>query len=319
MIAASATRTKRYTDLRSFLQRRFGCRVHKITLDAGFTCPNLDGTKAVGGCIFCRQGSGHSTVGTLNIRRQLERGKVYLRQRQKAEKFLAYFQRYTNTYASPETLSRLYDEVLTVEEIVGLVVGTRPDCVPNSVLDLLEEYARHTYISIEYGLQSIHDRTLARVNRAHGSAEFIDAVHRTAGRGIHTCVHVMLGLPGETKEDMLATAKAIAALPIDGIKVHLTYVLTQTVLGEMYLRGEYRPMEMQEYVETVCDFLELLPPSMVIHRLTGDPPRDLLLAPQWALNKWEVLNAIQAELAHRDSFQGRKWVPASSQYPVANP
>jgi radical SAM protein (TIGR01212 family) len=302
---------KRYRDLRSFLRERFGCRVYKITLDAGFTCPNHDGTKAVGGCIFCHQGSGHSTQGGLSIREQLERGKAYLREHQKAEQFLAYFQRYTNTYASVDTLKALYDEALDVEDIVGLVVGTRPDCVPDSVLDLLEGYARKTYVSIEYGLQSIHDRTLTLVNRAHGAAEFLDAVKRTAGRGIHICVHVMLGLPGETKEEMLATAKVLASLPIDGIKIHLTYVLKQTVLGKMYLRGAYRPMEMQAYVGTVCDVLELLPPGMVIHRLTGDPPRDLLLAPQWALDKWKVLNAIQTELACRESSQGCRWSLAS--------
>ncbi|MFB3075390.1 MAG: TIGR01212 family radical SAM protein [Candidatus Methylomirabilales bacterium] len=317
MITASSTHTKRYADLRSFLQRRFGCRVHKITLDAHFTCPNHDGSKAVGGCIFCHQGSGHSTVGTFTIREQLERGKHHVRERQKAEKFLAYFQRYTNTYASVETLRQLYEEALAVEDIVGLVVGTRPDCAPDPVLDLLQETARRTYVAIEYGLQSIHDRTLTLVNRAHGSAEFLDAVSRTAGRGVHTCVHVMLGLPGETRADMLETAKAIARLPVDGIKIHLTYILKQTVLGDMYLRGEYRPMEMTEYVETVCDFLEMLPPYMVIHRLTGDPPRHHLLAPQWSLHKWQVLNAIHTELTRRDSFQGCKWTPPCVKSPTS--
>jgi len=307
MISASPKQTKRYADLRSFLQRRFGCRVHKITLDAHFTCPNLDGSKAIGGCIFCHQGSGHSTLGALSVAEQLERGKAYLRRRHKAERFLAYFQRYTNTYAPVETLRHLYEEALAVEDVVGLVVGTRPDCVPDPVLDLLQGYARRTYVAVEYGLQSIHDRTLERVNRAHGSAEFVDAVGRTAGRGIHTCAHVMLGLPGETRADMLATAQALAALPLDGIKIHLTYVLKHTVLGDMYLQGQYRPMEMREYVETVCDVLERLPLGMVIHRLTGDPPRDFLLAPQWALHKWQVLNSIDAELIRRESFQGRQW------------
>ncbi len=315
MISASATQTKRYTDLRGFLQRQFGCRVQKITLDAHFTCPNLDGTKAVGGCIFCHQGSGHSTQGTARIAEQLERGKASLRQRHKVEKFLAYFQRYTNTYAPAETLTQLYDEALAVDDIVGLVIGTRPDCVPDPVLDILQTYTQRTYVSVEYGLQSMHDRTLERVNRAHGFAEFLDALHRTAGRGIHTCAHVMLGLPGETRADMLATARAIAGLPLDGIKIHLTYVLKHTMLADMYLQEQYRPMAMIEYVETVCDVLELLPPGMVIHRLTGDPPRDLLLAPQWARRKWQALNAIHAELDRRETFQGRQWAPASSQYP----
>jgi uncharacterized protein len=312
MISASPIQTKRYTDLRGFLHRRFGCRVHKITLDAHFTCPNLDGSKAVGGCIFCHQGSGHSTQGTVSIAEQLERGKAFLRRRHKARKFLAYFQRYTNTYAPVETLGRLYDEALADADIVGLVVGTRPDCVPDPVLDLLQTYAQRTYVSVEYGLQSIHDSTLTRVNRAHGFSEFRDAVDRTAGRGIHTCVHVMLGLPGETTADMLATARAIARLPLDGIKIHLTYVLKHTVLGDMYLQAQYQPMAMREYVETVCDFLERLPPGMVIHRLTGDPPRDLLLAPQWARHKWQALNAIQVELDRRDSVQGCKWASTAS-------
>ena len=316
MISTSERQTKRYTDLRSFLQRRFGCRVHKITLDAHFTCPNLDGTKAVGGCTFCHQGSGHFTHGAYSIAEQLARGKWSLRRHRTGDKFLAYFQRYTNTYASIETLRSLYDEALAVGDIVGLVVGTRPDCVPDPVLDLLEATARGTYVSIEYGLQSIHDRTLALVNRAHGVAEFLDAVHRTAGRNVHTCVHVMLGLPGETRADMLATARAIAGLPIDGIKIHLTYVLQHTVLGDQFLQGTYRPMEMREYVETVCDVLELLPPRLVIHRLTGDPPRDLLLAPRWALQKWQVLGAIDAEMDHRGSAQGQRWAASNSRDPL---
>lgn len=308
MIPVIAKNSKRYYDLNSFLRDHFGCRVHKVVIDAGFTCPNRDGRVALGGCIYCHEGSGHSTLGReYSVREQVIRGKEFLRERTGAQRFIAYFQSYTNTYAPIDTLKRLYDEALSVRDVVGLSIGTRPDCVPDSVLDLLEEYARRHHVWVEYGLQSIHARTLELINRGHTPWDFIDAVGRTKGRGIYIGCHVILGLPGETGNDMLETARAVAALGIDGIKIHLLYVLRGTALEAMYQRGEFRVLNMEEYVSLVCDFLELLPPSIVIHRLTGDAPRNLLVAPLWSINKLRVLGEIDRELERRDSRQGMRF------------
>lgn len=308
MIPVIPKNAKRYYDLNTFLRHHFGCKVHKIVIDAGFTCPNRDGRVATGGCIYCHEGSGHSTLGSAYpVREQLVRGREYLRERTGAQKFIAYFQRYTNTYAPVEILKGLYNEALSVEDVVGLSIGTRPDCVSDPVLDLLEGYARYYHVWIEYGLQSIHERTLRLINRGHGPEAFIDAVRRAKGRGIYIGAHVILGLPGETREDMLETARAIAALGLDGIKIHLLYVLRGTVLETMYNRGDFEVLRIEEYVKLVCDFLELLPKTMVIHRLTGDAPKDLLVAPLWSLNKLQVLNEIERELERRGSCQGKKY------------
>ncbi len=300
--------SKRYYDLKSFFVNRFGCKVYKLQIDAGFTCPNRDGTVGRGGCIYCdgrfsrlrQQGTPLPTV-----TEQIETGKTFYRGKRGAQKFIAYFQTATNTYAPVEQLKPLYDEALSPDDIVGISVGTRPDCVPGEVLDLFEAYAEDRHVWLEYGLQSIHDRTLELINRGHHADIFLDAVERTAGRGVNICVHIIVGLPGETREDMLQTARVLASLPIQGIKIHLLLALAGTPLGDLYQRGEIRMISREEYVATVCDILEILPPEVVIQRLTADGYRDIYLAPAWGTNKMSVINAIDDELERRDSWQGK--------------
>ncbi|MFZ1984781.1 MAG: TIGR01212 family radical SAM protein [Desulfatitalea sp.] len=302
----------RYYDLNSYFRQRFGARVHKLTVDAGLTCPNRDGTVGSGGCIYCNargSGTGAHERGR-SITEQLEAGKAAVAKRFNAKKFIAYFQSYSNTYAPLERLRTMYDEALAVSEIVGLAVGTRPDCVDGAVLDLLERYTHDHLIWIEYGLQSAHDATLARINRGHAVAAFDQAVRATAGRGIQICAHIILGLPGETADQMRATADYIARLPIDGVKLHLLYIVRDTPMEALYRSGGYRCLEQHEYATLVCDLLERLPPHMVIQRLTGDPHRDELVAPQWALAKTQTLNLIQQQLRLRDTRQGRFFVPS---------
>lgn len=299
-----------YRDLNTYFRHRFGCRVQKISVDAGLTCPNRDGTLATGGCIYCNaRGSGTGASGRgLSLAEQIARSKRTLARRYKAKKFLVYFQSFTNTYAPVATLRKLYDEALADRDVLGLSIGTRPDCVDEAVLTLLEEYARHRLMWVEYGLQSIHDATLRRINRGHDFAAFERAVAATRGRGIRMCAHVILGLPGETRRHMLDTARSVAAMGIDGIKIHLLYVVRGTPLARLYSEGQYRCLEQDAYVQLVCDFLERLPPDMVIQRLTGDPHREELVAPAWSLRKQETLGRIRAELVRRGTRQGARFM-----------
>ena len=298
---------RRYNDLNTYLRNIFGYRVQKITIDAGLTCPNRDGSISHGGCIYCNiRGSGTGAYAKgLSVTRQLTIGKKSLSKRYKAKKFIAYFQSFSNTYAPLQKLKRLYDEALSVEDIVGLSIGTRPDCVDEAVLDLLQQYAGHHLIWIEYGLQSARDETLAFINRGHDVQCFKDAVEKTKNRGIKICAHVILGLPHETRQDMMHTATTIATLGIDGVKLHLLYVVKGTALEAIYRKGEFKCLEQSAYVDLVCDFLERIPAEMVIQRLTGDPHRKELVAPQWALKKTETFNLIQQTLEKRDSWQGK--------------
>ncbi len=297
----------RYYDLNTYFRERFGQRVHKLTVDAGFTCPNRDGRVGRGGCIYCNaRGSGTGAhLEGLSITRQLEASKSAVAQRFKARRFIAYFQAFSNTYAPVARLRALYDEALAVPDVVGLAIGTRPDCIDEENLALLQGYAERHLVWLELGLQSSHDETLRRINRGHDAACFSNAVMAAAGRGIEICAHVILGLPGETRAHMLATADFLAGLPVDGIKLHLMYVVAGTPLAQLYSSGAYRCLEQAEYVELVCDVLERLPRRMVIQRLTGDPHRLELLAPAWALRKTETLNHIKRRLEERDTRQGR--------------
>ena len=300
---------KRYNSFSEELKRIFGCRVHRISVDAGFSCPNRDGTISTGGCIYCG-GDGSGAVGIARsepIQVQLEQGKEVMRRKYKAGKFIAYFQPYTNTHAPVERLASLYDEALAVDDVVGLIVGTRPDCLPPETLDLLAEYSRRTYLWLELGLQSPLDRSLRLLNRGHDFQSFVAAMEGIRARGIRTCVHVILGIPGESREEMMSTACVLNRLGVKGVKIHLLHVLQGTELAEMYLRGEVRLPDRDEYVGLVCDFLERLDPGIIVQRLTGDGRRDQLLAPLWSLAKFEVLNAIDGELERRGVKQGSKF------------
>jgi uncharacterized protein len=298
---------KRYNAFSGELKRTFGCRVHRISVDAGFTCPNRDGSVGAGGCIYC----GGEGSGSFGIRRgapvaeQIEAGKEVMVRKYKAEKFIAYFQAYSSTYAAVGHLGALYDEALAVPDIVGLIVGTRPDCLPPEVIDLLAGYARRTWLWLELGLQSPLDRTLRMLDRGHDFAVFEKGVDACRGRGIRVCAHVILGLPGETREEMLSTPLILNRLGVDGVKLHLLHVMKGTRLAEMHEEGKVQLLDRDGYVGLVCDFLERLDPRVSIQRLTGDGGRDLI-APLWSLAKFEVLNAIDGELKRRGSFQGSR-------------
>jgi radical SAM protein (TIGR01212 family) len=314
------TPQRRYRAFGAFLRERFGRRVARVTLDAGFTCPNVDGTVTVGGCVYCdnRSFSPNRRLPRTTIGAQVERGVRLLAPRYKADRFLAYFQAATNTHAPLEKLRRLYDEALEHPQIVGLAIGTRPDSVPDPVLDLLQGYAQQRYVCLELGLQTIHNRSLDWMNRGHHYDAFVDAIGRCQGRGLDLCAHVILGLPGESHADMMATAEALAGLPVDAVKIHNLHVVRRTPLEEMYQRGEVTLFEREEYVQLVCDFLERLPPQMVIHRLSGDAPPDYLVAPEWCLDKSALLQKIHDELERRDSWQGKKYAPSPIGFPTSS-
>ncbi len=296
----------RYHDLNTYLRNRFGCRVQKISIDAGLSCPNRDGTLSSRGCIFCdRLGSGTGAFQKgISITDQIRQGKANLSRRYKAEKFIAYFQSFTNTYAPVERLKQLYDEALAVEDVVGLSIGTRPDCVDEEKLRLIEGYARDRLVWIEYGLQSAHDETLARINRGHDFKAFQTAVEETKNRGIQICVHVILGLPGESRAQMMETAKILAGMGIDGLKIHLLYVVKGTLLEQWFRDGKYTCLTQEAYVDLVCDFLTYIPQNVVIQRITGDPHAEDLVAPLWSLEKIQTLNRIRQTLEDRNLYQG---------------
>lgn len=305
--------SKRYRDLNSFLREYFGERVQKISVDAGFTCPNRDGSISYGGCTYCNpQGSGTGAFSRgISIKEQLESGKKRLGKRYKAKKFLAYFQSYTNTYGDCKRLKDIYDEALSVEGVAGLSIGTRPDCVDEEKLSIFEEYVKKGYlIWFEYGMQTIHDRTLKKINRGHDFKCFEDAYYLGKDKGILTCVHVILGLPGETKEDMLETARVISKMGVNGVKLHLLYVVKGTPLEKEFLSGSYRCMTQKEYVEAAADFIELIPPEMVVQRITGDPHIDELVAPFWSIRKDETITMINDLLKSRGTRQGSKFIPS---------
>ncbi len=299
----------RYYQYNYFLRQIFGQPIKKISLDAGFTCPNVDGSVATGGCTFCdnRSFSPSRRLPRQSIAEQLDEGIRRVSLRFRARQFLAYFQPATNTYAPVERLSSVYRQALADPRVVGLAIGTRPDCVPDEVLDLLAELAAGTYLSVEYGLQTIHDRSLDWMNRGHGVAAFYDAVERSRGRGFEICAHVMLGLPGESPADMLATAREVARLRLDAVKIHNLYVVRGTPLADELAAGKVQLMERDAYVATLVDFLELLPPTTVVERISGDAPRDYFVAPEWCLDKPGVRAAVDAELARRDSWQSKRW------------
>ena len=295
----------RYYNLKRYLSERFGVRVAKIALDAGFTCPNRDGSLSAEGCLFCDakgSGSGAARRG-LTLREQIETGLA--RSRGRAEKFIAYFQAFTNTYAPVSQLESVWDLALAFEDVVGLAVGTRPDCLPDDVLDLLAEYARTKEVWLELGLQSASDRTLELINRGHSAADFARASERAKERGLKVLAHVILGLPGEGEVETLATSRFISDLELDGVKIHSLYVSAGTGLAEMYTRGDYICLSQEEFVRLTVLFLENIPPEMVVHRLTGDPDPDTLLAPDWCRDKQRTLNLIKVRMEELDTWQGR--------------
>ena len=300
----------RYHAFSDYLRRRYGRRIQKIPLDAGFGCPHRAGPdhRGEGGCSYCRNDAFSPASGTVPplLGEQLAAGIRQGRKRARAGGFFAYFQAYTNTFAPPETLRQRYDTIRSFPEIVGLAVGTRPDCLEEEGLDLLESFCRDYEVWVEIGLQSANDATLERIRRGHTVEDFLDAVERAARRGLNICAHVILGLPGEGHAEMMASARLLAGLPIQGVKVHHCHVIRETPLAEEWRRGSYRPLAYEEYLSCVCDFLERIPWPVTIQRLVGDAPEGLLLAPRWGRDKAAILRDIQGELARRESRQGGK-------------
>jgi len=284
----------------------FGCKVQRVSIDAGFTCPNRDGSLDTEGCIFCG-GSGSGSYGIkrgLDVKGQIEDGKEVMRRKYRAERFLAYFQAYTNTYAPLSELSPLFEEALSVEEIVGLIVATRPDALPDEVLHYFSSLSKTSYFWLEIGVQSIHDRTLGFLNRRHDHKTSVSAIERAVKLGIRVCAHLILGVPGESISDIHETANEMNRLGVHGVKLHLLHVMKGTALEEIFRRGDFAPPERGEYVDMVCDFIERIDKTILIHRVTGDGGGDNLVSPLWSLKKFEVLNHIDSELERRGSEQG---------------
>lgn len=302
----------RYYSYGFFLRRKFGFRVQRVSVDAGFTCPNVDGAVATGGCVFCdnRSFSPSRRLPRRPIGEQIDEGIRRMQARYDCEHFMAYFQPATNTYAPVDRLRQVYEQALAHPRIVALAIGTRPDCVPDDVLDLLTDLAGRTFLAVEYGMQTLHNRSLDWMNRAHHHAAMVDAVQRSRGRGFEIGAHVIVGLPGESREDILATARELVRLKVDAVKIHNLYAVRNTPLAEQVQRGEIQLMERDEYVDTVIAFLELLPPQMIVERISGDAPPEFLVAPAWCLDKAAFRAALDAELRRRDTWQGKCHQPA---------
>jgi len=300
---------KRYNQYSAHLKNKFGVKVYKITLDAGFSCPNRDGTISSGGCIFCDEGGSFSQAHSnlLTIEDQVEAGVKNLSERFKAQKFMSYFQAYSNTYKPVNELEKIYNSALKHSDIVGISIGTRPDCVNNEKLDLIASYKDDYYTWVEYGLQSIHDKTLLRINRGHNMDCFLRAYEATKERGINVCVHVIFGL-WETHDEIMQTAQKLAELGVDGVKIHMLCALENTKLANIYNSGGIDFMSEDEYVQTTCDFLEYLPKETTIHRLAGNGLKKNLIAPRWLGAKFNSLNKIDKEFIKRNSYQGLKFI-----------
>ncbi|AOM82106.1 TIGR01212 family radical SAM protein [Salisediminibacterium beveridgei] len=298
---------KRYYTWNQHLRETFGEKVIKVPIDGGFDCPNRDGTIASGGCTFCsKRGSGDFAGDRRDkVLDQFHEVKNRLQRKWNSAKYIAYFQAYTNTYAPVDELRAMFESVLHEEGVVGIAIGTRPDCLPEDVVDYLAELHQRTFLWVELGLQSAHDVTGERINRAHDFACYKEGVAKLRQHGIRVCSHIINGLPGETREMMIETAEAVADLDVQGIKIHLLHVLKQTAMAKELAQGEFRLLDQKEYTEIVLRQLERLPQDLVIHRLTGDGPRDLLIGPEWSLKKWDVLNGIDRALIEDHTWQGK--------------
>lgn len=300
---------KRYHSLNYFLREKFGEKVFKISLDGGFSCPNRDGTISEGGCLFCSERGSGDFAGDrdFSINRQFEDIKTMMAKKWKTGKYIAYFQAYTNTYAPVGILRKKYEEALKEEGVVALAIATRPDCLGVDVLDLLEEISKKYYVWVELGLQTSNEEAARRVNRGYKLQVFEEAIQALKKRNIDFVVHSILGLPGEKKEDMLKTIDYIAHSGAQGVKFHLLHLMKNTPLVKLYESGELEFLSQEEYIELLCKSVEMLPENMVIHRLTGDAPRELLIGPMWSLKKWEVLNAIDKAMVDNDVYQGKNF------------
>ena len=298
---------KRYHSLNYFLREKFGEKVFKIALDAGFSCPNRDGTISHGGCLFCSDRGSGDFAGDrkFSITKQFEDIVNMMSKKWKTGKYIAYFQAYTNTYGEIQVLREKYEEAIAQEGVVALAIATRPDCLGDEVLNLIEEYSHRVYTWVELGLQTQNDESAKIINRGYKLRRFEEALKELNKRDIDVVVHTIFGLPSESKEDMLKTIDYVAHKDIKGIKMHLLHLMEGTPMVELYKDEKLKFLEMDEYIEIITRSICMLPPNMVIHRLTGDAPRELLIGPMWSLKKWEVLNAIDNRLKELDLYQGK--------------
>jgi len=301
---------KRYNSLNYFLRDKFGEKVFKISLDGGFSCPNRDGTISSGGCLFCSEsGSGdYAGARELSITNQFNDIKEMMAHKWKSGKYIAYFQAYTNTYAPIEELKRKYEEALNQENVVAIAIATRPDCLGDDVLDLLEEINNRVYLWVELGLQTSNDEIAKKINRGYKLEVFEESMKKLKERNIDVVVHDIIGLPGESKEDMIKTIDYIAHSGAKGVKFHLLHLMKQTPMEKVYEKGELEFLSQEDYIELITRGITMIPKEMVVHRLTGDAPRELLIGPMWSLNKWEVLNSIDKALKDNDLWQGKNFI-----------
>ena len=300
---------KRYHSLNYFLRNKFNEKVFKISLDGGFSCPNRDGTISSGGCLFCSESGSGDYAGsrTLSIGKQFCDVKEMMNKKWKEGKYIAYFQAFTNTYAPIEDLRRKYNEAIKQEGVVALAIATRPDCLGDDVLDLLEEINKEVYVWVELGLQTVSDETARKINRGYKLEVYEDAIRRLKERNIDFVTHCIFGLPGETKKDMLKTVEYVAHTGSKGIKFHLLHLMKNTPMVKLYERGELEFMSQDDYIDLICKSISIIPEDMIVHRLTGDSPRDLLIGPMWSLKKWEVLNSIDKAMVDNDVYQGKSF------------
>ena len=298
-----------YNTFPEFLKRFFPFKVQKIAINAGFTCPNRDGTKGHGGCTYCNNQTFNPSYCKTDksVTTQLEEGKRFFAHKYPSMKYLAYFQAYTNTYGELEELKRKYEEALNTPDVVGLVSGTRPDCMPNELLDYLADLQKQHFVLVEYGIESTNDKTLKRINRGHNFATTLDAIERTKAKGIPTGGHVILGLPGEDKTEVLEQARIIAKLPLDTIKLHQLQLIRGTKMAKEYeeVPEDFHLFDLDEYIEVVIDYIQLLNPDIVVERLLSQSPKELLIAPDWGLKNYEFTQRVVKRMKEIGAYQAK--------------
>lgn len=300
---------KRYNTFDGYLKNKFGCKVAKVSLNVGFSCPNRDGTKGKGGCIYCSPMASGDFAGdkTKPIREQFDKISRAMSKKWSSAKFLPYLQAGTNTYAPLCVLKQVYEEVLSIPDIVGISIATRPDCIPDDVLEYLSDISKRTFLTVELGLQSVFDSTGDVINRGTTYEEFLNCFNKLKEKNINVCVHLINGLPYETYDMMMQSAKTVAALKPHSVKLHMLHILKDTYCEKMYNEGLIKTFEKDEYVSLICDQLEVFNPETVISRITGDGARESLIAPLWSVKKFDVINGVDKELVRRDSYQGKKF------------
>lgn len=297
---------KRYLTQDYYLRTKFGKKVTKLSLNGGFSCPNRDGSKGFGGCTYCSHELSGDFAGNPkdSILTQIETQKNRLKSKWDSNLYIPYFQAGTNTYAPLDTLKTLFETALTPNNVVGLAIATRSDCLPNDIIEYLTELSKRTYLTIELGLQTIHDTTAEYINRGHTFKEFINTYNILISKGINVCIHIINGLPHETPTMMMDTIKAIADMHPHSVKIHMLHILKDTIMAKQYLNGEFSLLSLEDYTQIVCNQLEILPQDVIIQRVTGDGSKDDLIAPLWTLKKFVVMNEIDKELVKRNSYQG---------------